>query len=67
MLKKYSKQSFFNSPLYLWDSTKDPDLSMHPDLPKYLPYNLDPFVVSETHPDNFSLVEDDSKPHDVVF
>lgn len=46
---------------------KDPDLSMHPDLPKCFPYNLDPFVVSETHPDNFSFVEDDSKPHAMWF
>ncbi|KAF4792241.1 hypothetical protein TURU_123082 [Turdus rufiventris] len=49
------------------ESKKDPDLSMHPDLPKFFPYNLDPFVVSETHPDNFSLVEDNNKLHATWF
>lgn len=67
MFKKYLKQSFF---FLLFISGTEGRIQIYPCIqiyPSVLPYNLDPFVVSETRPDNFSLVEDDSKPHDMWF
>lgn len=60
------KPNLFPLSLLHQDGRKDPDLSKHPDLPDCPMYNLDPFVLSETLPVNFSLVEDGSEPHDVV-